>query len=605
MQLVNSIQWKLVIIYILLLIIAMQLIGVYFISRLENYYMGDLRTDLKTQASLLHDKVGDTLNKRLSNDERSKRINGLLRELVYLNQKGNTTKDKVVVSIMDKDNLVIATTASNKNELKQKPVFLTQSLTETQQFNIVNDPTSGDNYQIYYRPIKNGEGRMVGSIYIEASLEETYKTIRAISKILISITALALVITGFLVVILARTITTPVKEITEQATAMAAGDFDRKVDVRSEDEIGRLGIAFNHLASHLRIALSQKEEEKEKLESVLANMSDGVIATDSTGKVIVKNGWAEKLLNRDIELGSGIDEVLPLTEPISFPLPEERQTFLEMNTDDPEEHTIVKITFTPIRLQGSEMVGLVAVLEDVTEQEKLDRQRKDFVANVSHELRTPLTTIKSYLEALDDGAVNDPELASRFLQVTRQEADRMTRLIHDLLQLSRLDAKQSRFHKKAIHMEEMLEDVVDRFAFQCKQKEIKLSLHITESLPRIYADRDKLDQVLDNLLSNAVKYTLEGGSIAVIAERRPDGMVEVSIADTGIGIPKKDLGRIFERFYRVDKARSRSLGGTGLGLAIAREIVRAHGGDISIDSIYRKGTTVSFTLPPCEPEVVR
>jgi two-component system sensor histidine kinase VicK len=220
------------------------------------------------------------------------------------------------------------------------------------------------------------------------------------------------------------------------------------------------------------------------------------------------------------------------------------------------------------------------------------------VANVSHELRTPLTTIKSYLEALDDGAIHDPELASRFLKVTHQEADRMTRLIQDLLQLSRLDAKKVKFSKKPLSIAEMLEDVMDRFSFQCKQKNISLTLYIHEPVPRVYADRDKIDQVLDNLVSNAVKYTPEGGSVALVAQTRTDGMVEIGVADTGIGIPKKDLGRIFERFYRVDKARSRSMGGTGLGLSIAQQIVHAHEGEIEIDSVYQKGTLVTFTLPP-------
>jgi two-component system sensor histidine kinase VicK len=217
---------------------------------------------------------------------------------------------------------------------------------------------------------------------------------------------------------------------------------------------------------------------------------------------------------------------------------------------------------------------------------------------VSHELRTPLTTIKSYIEALEDGAVEEPELATRFLKVARQEADRMTRLIQDLLQLSRLDAQKSKFYKKPLVLTEILEETMDRFRFQCQQKQISLTLYVHGSLPRVYADPDKLMQVLDNLVSNAIKYTPEGGSVAVVAKRKPDGMVEVGVADTGIGIPKQDLGRIFERFYRVDKARSRSLGGTGLGLAIAQEIVHAHEGEIAIDSVYQKGTVVTFTLPP-------
>ncbi|SEM82153.1 ATP-binding protein [Lihuaxuella thermophila] len=596
---VNSVQWKLVVIYILLTIMAMQLIGVFFISRLQSYYLTDLRNDLHSQANMLSDRVGNALQKHKygAKEERTKEITELLNLLVFLKSKDQTS---TVVNILDEKGFIVGTTSSKQSEMKKRLFNLPAKNT----FSFRSDPATGQDYLSYIQLMKR-DGRLVGYIHIETSLEKTYETIRRITEILIKITAVALFTTGFLIIILARTITTPVKEITEQATAMAAGDFDRQVDVRSKDEIGRLAMAFNHLASHLRTAIAQKEEEKEKLESVLANMSDGVIAADRTGKVIVKNNWAEKLLDRKIELGEPIFDILSLSEPFSLPLLEERQTFLERNANDPEETTIIKITFTPIKPHGQEEVGFVAVLEDVTEQEKLDRQRKDFVANVSHELRTPLTTIKSYLEALDDGAIHEPELASRFLKVTRQEADRMTRLISDLLQLSRLDAKKSRFNKKAVQVEEMLEEAADRFAFQCREKSISLTLCITDKLPRVYADRDKIDQVLDNLISNAVKYTPEGGSIAIVAAKRPGGMVEISVADTGIGIPKKDLGRIFERFYRVDKARSRRLGGTGLGLSIAKEIIQAHEGEIEIDSIYGKGTIVSFTLPACVPEVVQ
>ncbi|TCS95520.1 two-component system sensor histidine kinase VicK [Hazenella coriacea] len=595
-QSLNSVQWKLVVIFILLIIIAMELIGVYFIRQLEDYYKLTLRNNLEAQSNLMQNKVQEVLSQPLDDETKGEQLAEILKQYVYLNMKG---PDRSTVRIIDDKAFILAST--KKEELIKNNRFIFDQPNSMAESLIVRSDNDRD-YLLYNLPLKKN-GNIIGYISVEASLQETYSNIRGISKILIQITIAALVITCILVVILARTITIPVKEVTEQATAMAAGDFDRQVDVRSGDEIGRLGMAFNHLASHLRMALAQKEEEKEKLETVLANMSDGVIATDRSGKVIVKNRWAENLLDHSIELGESINTILKLTDPIHFPLLEERQTFIELNSDDPEAYTIIKVTFTPIRIHGHDTIGMVAVLEDVTEQEKLDRQRKEFVANVSHELRTPLTTIKSYLEALDDGAIHEPELATRFLRVTQQEADRMTRLIHDLLQLSRLDAKQSHFNKKATYVEDILEDAADRFSIQCKQKGIQFSLQLSESLPKVWVDRDKMDQVLDNLISNAVKHTSEGG-VTVSAHPLPtDGMIEISISDTGIGIPKKDLSRIFERFYRVDKARSRSLGGTGLGLAIAKEIIDAHKGDIKIDSVYRKGTTVTFTLPPYNLEV--
>src|SRR5690606_13681074 len=467
--------------------------------------------------------------------------------------------------VVDSDGIVLSTSSTkNRNVIGQKNVRVTQALqsfTTDKQFRV--DPATGYRMKLLIRPIKNSDGQAVGAVYIEASMEEMYATIRRISKNLIRITLLALGLTALLGVILARTIANPVKEITRQATAMAEGDFDRQVDVKSGDEIGRLAAAFNHLAERLREALSQNEEEKEKLESVLANMSDGVLATDGKGRVIVRNRRAEEILDREIALGEPLEEVLPLSEPLPLPLAEETQIHLEQNAEDKEEHSVIKITFTPIKRHGQEMVGLIAVLKDVTEEAKLDRQRKEFVANVSHELRTPLTTIKSYLESLEDGAIGDPELASRFLRVTLQEAERMNRLINDLLLLSRLDAKETRFHKQAVDLREMLEEVADRYSILCGKQGIRLALRVSGRLPRVYVDRDQIDQVLDNLLSNAVKFTPEGGAITIRARRQKDGMAEVSVSDTGIGIPKKDLGRIFERFYRVDKARSRQMGGTG------------------------------------------
>ncbi|MFC4077265.1 ATP-binding protein [Salinithrix halophila] len=604
LRIFHSVQWKLVIIYISLLLIALQLIGVYFFRELENFYKQDFESSLQNQANiLLSGGVSDEITKSQAGFvNRRKHLNDFLDNYYILDRGAGQ-----IVQLLDQDGYVLSTTQTNKKIIGQKNhnprvnQVLRGIEKEDTQF---RRGTDTERLMLYSKAITEN-GQVVGAIYIEAPMTKTYQTIRTINNTLLKISLFALFGTAVLGVVLARTITNPVKEITEQASIMAQGDFDRQVAIKSNDEIGRLATAFNHLAQHLRDALSQNEEEKGKLESVLANMSDGVIATDSRGRVIVINRRATVILGRSVEVGEQLDQALPLSEPLILPLEGERQTYLELNREDEEDLTIVKLTFTPIR-RSEETVGLITVLQDVTEEEKLDRQRKEFVANVSHELRTPLTTIKSYLEALDEGgAMEDPELAARFLRVTRQESERMTRLIHDLLQLSRLDSRKIRFNRQPLAVGEVLSDAADRFTVQCEQKEIDLRLHLSDPLPRIYADRDQLDQVLDNLMSNAVKYTPEGKSITVTARRRFDGFVIIAVSDTGIGIPKKDLDRIFERFYRVDKARSRSMGGTGLGLAIAKEIVETHGGKITMDSRYGFGTTVRFTLPPCEPEVVR
>ena len=257
----------------------------------------------------------------------------------------------------------------------------------------------------------------------------------------------------------------------------------------------------------------------------------------------------------------------------------------------------LRVTFTPIHRRDKEITGTIAVLQDVTEQVRLEQSRREFVANVSHELRTPLTTIKSYAEALDDGALDERELGARFVGVIRNETERMIRLVTDLLHLSRLDSNQATLRRQQTNVPDMLEEVADRFSFQLRKKAIRAGVRVADGIHSIWLDRDQIDQVLDNLVSNAIKYTLDGGRIEIAARKVDGGFIAISVKDTGIGIPKKDLGRIFDRFYRVDKARSRNMGGTGLGLSIAREIVKAHGGSISLDSELNEGTTVTVMLP--------
>jgi two-component system sensor histidine kinase VicK len=330
-------------------------------------------------------------------------------------------------------------------------------------------------------------------------------------------------------------------------------------------------------------------------------MSDGVVATDEYGKVILVNRRASSILGMrpaDIEgrhfavlLGIDPEDAEALASGFTG------STLLQIAPAGQEDPVVIRMTFTPVHRRELGITGTIAVLQDVTEQEELEASRREFVANVSHELRTPLTTIKSYAEALDDGALEDPQLAGRFVGVIQNETERMIRLVTDLLHLSRLDSKEALLRKQPTDIMEMLEEVSDRFSFQMHQKDIQPVLSVENGIPAVPLDRDQIDQVLDNVVSNALKYTLEGGTITIAARRNDDHTLAISVTDTGMGIPQRDLDRIFERFYRVDKARSRSMGGTGLGLSIAREIVKAHDGHISLESEVDVGTTVTFTLP--------
>ncbi|WP_165873635.1 ATP-binding protein [Baia soyae] len=598
----TGLQWKLLVILALIILIALQVVFVNFSDRLEKQLLTNVTNDLNRQKNVISKVIEETIhNRKKEEGDLKDQIKKDLERVVFLQTKNNQL---INVQILNNNGLVVAATGAGESKVGYKNPYVHSLLYNQEEIRRSPSSKSQDVLMKVYPLDLQNQDLEFDRIYMEYPLDTTYQLIRSIIKTLIIQTFYAMIIVSILIVIMTRTITVPVKEIKEQATAMAEGDFNRRVDVRSTDEIGKLAKAFNHLASHLQTALTQKEEEKEKLETVLSDMSDGVIATNRSGAIIVKNERSEQILNREIKLGEMLNSVLPLSEPVQFPITQELHNLIRIQHDDQDDPLYIKLTFTPLKQKRNKPTGTIVVLKDVTEEERLDRQRKEFVANVSHELRTPLTTIKSYLEALEDGALEQPELAVRFLQVSRTEADRMTRLINDLLQLSRLDAKQSRFDKKIMYLEDVLEDVADRFIFQCKQKKIKLTLrHADKELPRIYADRDKMDQVLDNLLSNAVKFTPEGGSVTISSRLRPDGLIEVGITDTGIGIPKKDLERIFERFYRVDKARAREQGGTGLGLAIVQEIIKAHEGIVWIESKEQKGTTVFFALPPFERRV--
>jgi two-component system sensor histidine kinase VicK len=594
----RTIQAKLIIIYVLLILIAMQLIGVYFVSVMKNSLTSSFTRDLNGKGELLAGIAVKYLNPKseeLAGDHNLTidDLHDVIRDLFNINDGE--------IQVLDASGKVLTTS------LQAHQAYIGRKNTQTvvsralQGIRDNEDEMIDENRtrkKIIAKPVMNGT-KVLGAVYIVASMKEMYDTMERINNIFISGTLIALGLTALLGVILAHTITSPIKEITKHATAVAEGEFDQRAPVLGTDEIGQLSEAFNYMTQRLHNALSLHEEEKERLQTVLTNMSDGVLATDEQGKVIVMNRRAKEMLQVDEgELENhDITKLLGISMERMNALEQESRPSMLMNIGlDNEEELIMRVMFSTIHRRGEGVTGTIVVLQDVTEQEKLEQSRREFVANVSHELRTPLTTIKSYVEALDDGALEEPQLANRFVGVIRNETERMIRLVTDLLHLSRLDSKQAILRKKPTSIEEMLEEVKDRFSFQMKQKRIKSNVRIEKGIHTIQLDRDQIDQVLDNLVSNAIKYTQEGDLIELEAYKDGPDRIAISVKDTGIGIPKKDIDRIFDRFYRVDKARSRSMGGTGLGLSIAREIVKAHGGTMQLESELNVGTKVTFTI---------
>lgn len=597
-QMLRTIQAKLVVMVLLLILIALQLIGVYFISTMKSSLTNNFTDSLNRQAQLLSSLVGSTLAKQDKSGSDENSVSSDLNQLVS-NLFSNTGAE---TQVLDASGRVLATSLEeHQSYVGRKNTSLLVSRALQGISDNMEEIIDSDNVRkkVIAKPAIS-DGRIVGAVYIVASMKDLYVTMERVNRIFVTGMLLALGLTALLGILIAGTITQPIKALTRQVAAVAEGRFEERVPVLGNDEIGQLSTAFNDMTDRLSEALSINEEEKEKLSSILANMSDGVLATDEIGRVIVANRRANAMLGiAEIE-GKTVSECLDIDKtPIAETL-RGTESAVMLERRQGEEHLVFRVTLTPIRRRDKGVVGAIAVLHDVTESEKLEQSRREFVANVSHELRTPLTTIKSYAEALDDGALSEPPLADRFVGVIRSETERMIRLVTDLLHLSRFDSRQSQLRRQMTDVSEMIEDVVDRFSLQLRQKAITAKVKIEPDLRQAWLDRDGIDQVLDNLVSNAIKYTLDGGSIDLSARWDDAGQLSIAVKDTGIGIPKKDLDRIFDRFYRVDKARSRSMGGTGLGLSIAREIVRAHGGHIALDSEPGHGTIATITLPAAQ-----
>jgi two-component system, OmpR family, sensor histidine kinase VicK len=594
----HSIQFKFVMVYVLLIMIAMQIIGIYFVKELETSLKSNFEDSLSKRVSLLIYNIEQEMSrdpKEYATDGKTAagEITAIIRDFV--------TDEILEVQVIDKNKNVIATSSINQDIVGKKTTeeMVLRALVGLDYDNYFIDKGSGQRVRVMTLPINenNFSDKPIGAIYIVASMEEVFAQMQIINKILATGTILSLVITAALGIFIARTITRPMSDMRKQAIELANGNFSRKVKVYGEDEIGQLAITFNYLTDKLDEAHATTEGERRKLASVIAHMIEGVIATNRHGQVILINNPALEMLNvsRETLTNISITDLLNIKDSHTFESILDEQESLILNTGTEEMPVILRVSFSVIQKESGLIDGVIAVLYDITEQEKIEQERREFVANVSHELRTPLTTMRSYLEALADGAWKDDEIAPQFLHVTQTETERMIRLVNDLLQLSKLDRTEYRLNKDFINFTDFFNKIIDRFEMTISQH-VSFVRNIPKEVLFVEIDTDKITQVLDNIISNALKYSPEGGKVTFTIDVLPSEL-QIRIKDEGVGIPKESVNKIFDRFYRVDKARTRKLGGTGLGLAIAKEMVFAHGGDIWAQSIERQGTTVYFTLP--------
>ena len=391
------------------------------------------------------------------------------------------------------------------------------------------------------------------------------------------------------------------KQLNQKIKDLIAGDYSQVLDMQGNTEITNITNNLNDLSEVIRLTQENLEQESKRLHSILSYMTDGVLATNRRGQITMINDMAKRQLGvvSDEALNQNILELLKI---------EDEYELRDLITQSPEmmiysqnvngEYISLRVRFALIRRESGFISGLVAVLHDTTEQDKEERERRLFVSNVSHELRTPLTSVKSYLEALDEGALYEP-VAPDFIKVSLDETNRMMRMVTDLLHLSRIDNATSHLDVELINFTAFITFILNRFdkiRAQDQEKKYELVRDYPITSVWIEIDTDKMTQVIDNILNNAIKYSPDGGKITVSMKTTDDQMI-LSISDQGLGIPKEDLPKIFDRFYRVDKARSRAQGGTGLGLAIAKEIIKQHNGFIWAKSEYGKGSTFTIVLP--------
>ncbi len=416
----------------------------------------------------------------------------------------------------------------------------------------------------------------------------------------------SLIVVGFIIVVALlllenRRDTRKLVQLNQKIKGLIAGDYSEVLDMQGSPEITDMTNSINDLSEVIRLTHENLEQETKRLSSILSYMTDGVLATNRRGQIITINDMATKQLGvkRDDVLNTSILDLLDIAD--EYDLRELITNVPELTIDSQDEngeYVSLRVRFALIRRESGFISGLVAVLHDTTEQDKEERERRLFVSNVSHELRTPLTSVKSYLEALDDGALSEP-VAPEFVKVSLTETNRMMRMVTDLLSLSRIDNNTSHLDVELTNFTAFITYILNRFDKIKNQDETKKYEIIRDySITPIWVeiDTDKMTQVIDNIMNNAIKYSPDGGTITV-SVRTTDVQLILSISDEGLGIPKQDLPKIFDRFYRVDKARSRAQGGTGLGLAIAKEIIKQHHGFIWAKSEYGKGSTFTIVLP--------
>lgn len=582
-------QRKIFTYFAVVLLISLTISGFITTSVVKDIFNRDVEDKLISEANIIKEMLADNINE---NDDK-----GMQSALHRISANTNTR-----ITIIDTSGKVIAETSYDanlmENHLKRPEVqqALTGKVGRQKRFST----TMQVDFLYIAQPIYK-DGKIAAVVRLATPLEELNNISKSISLSTFGALAPGLILALLLAYTFAVNITMPIRKIKDAAAEITKGRLDTKISIIDKDELGELAKSIDFMASSLKDKINSINDKNTKMEAILSSVINGIIAVDTNNRILFINPMAIKMLDiREEEVsGKHLLRVIrnnKIDNLIRSVLENKSFTDTELSLNYPEEK-IYKLFTNPIKYPDSErIIGIIIILQDITEIRKLEGMRSEFVANVTHELKTPLTSIKGFVETLKNGAVEDPDTSMRFLNIIEDEADRLHRLISDILSLSELESRKVKLNEEKIDTRKVLSEVVSMLQNQAEAKHIALTDKISAEVYDLKGESDKLKQMLINLVDNAIKYTPENGKVDVSAYNEGNNVL-IKIKDNGIGISKEHIPRLFERFYRIDKARSRKVGGTGLGLAIVKHIVMQFEGKIEVNSEEGKGTEFTVTIP--------
>ena len=584
----KKIIWKFFFIQTVPILISLIIIGIYISFFFKEYYIKAITTQLKSNSLLIRDII--------KADIQEKDIERLNLVTKRLGREINTR-----LTIINPEGMVLGDSEENPQKMENhsdRPEIkeaIKGRIGKSSRYST----TLKKDMMYLALPIKDDAYRVIGAVRVSIPLDELENRVGQIYRIIGWGGLLAVTISLGISFALARRVSRPISQMAQAAKMISKGDLSRRIREDSRDEVGDLAYSFNRMSEELQRQMGDLAREVSEKEALLSSMIEGVLAIDRDEHVILINKAAQRMLElgpddalgkfhweviRNAEINNLFKEVLKTKE--------QKEVKLQIG---PLDERAFMVYAAPIRARGGNILGVVAVFHDVTEIRRLEKVRMEFVANVSHELRTPLTSIKGFVETLKRGAIDERENAVNFLDIIERHTDRLNQLITDLLDLSRVETGKKKMDFQPIKVEELINRAVSHFMEISNKNRPKIKYNIPSDLPMVLADEEGIETVLKNLLDNAVKYTPKRGEINITSTDKDD-YIEIAVVDNGIGIPSSDLPRIFERFYCVDKARSRELGGTGLGLSIVKHIIEAHGGTVGVESEVGEGSRFTFTL---------